>query len=184
MQVFFVIKKYKILINVIKYLITNTLKMTYSTNKIAKFFIEKANSQKVETFDWIIVEWITNLKLQKIMYFAHAYFLVKTSKPLVDENFQAWNLWPVLKSLYMELKKFGNNPINNDAIEENIHDIDPETLAIINSVWDDMGKYSAFELVRMSHDHWPWIDFFKEWVNDIEIPNEIIKEQFSKIFID
>lgn len=158
--------------------------MTYSTKKIAKFFIEKANSQKIETSDGLIVEWITNLKLQKIIYFAHAYFLVKTSSPLVDEIFQAWNLWPVLKSLYMELKGFGDNSISSDAIQEDIKDISTDDVSILDNVWTDMGKFSAFELVRMSHDHWPWVDFYKAWVSDIEIPNDIIKEQFSKIFID
>jgi uncharacterized phage-associated protein len=158
--------------------------MTYATTKIAKFFIEKANSEEIETPEWLIVEWITNLKLQKIIYFAHAYSLVKTGSPLVTENFQARKLWPVLKTLYAQLKSFGNEPIPNSAITDITSDIDTSTLSMLNSIWGDMWKFSASELVRMSHDHWPWVTVYRENVSDIIIPNRIIKLQFSKIFID
>ena len=57
----------------------------------------KAAKFVCETGGWNI----TNLSLQKILYFCHLAFLGENEgKPLFDKNFEAWELGPVLRSVY------------------------------------------------------------------------------------
>jgi len=43
---------------------------------------------------------ITPLKLQKLVYFAHGWYLGFTGEPLLNEGIQAWEYGPVIPSLY------------------------------------------------------------------------------------
>lgn len=54
---------------------------------------------------------VTPLKLQKLLFFVHADFLVATRAPLVREEFEAWSYGPVLPSVYKEFKAFSGSPI-------------------------------------------------------------------------
>ena len=59
---------------------------------------------------------ISNMKLQKMVYFAHADFLQSTDKPLVREVFEAWDHGPVIPQLYQSFKKNGSGPILDRAM--------------------------------------------------------------------
>ena len=50
-------------------------------------------------------DYMTNLKLQKLVYFAQALSLVKNKKALFEDEFEAWDLGPVIPSLYQKHKK-------------------------------------------------------------------------------
>ena len=54
---------------------------------------------------------VTNLKLQKILYFLNAIYLVKRSKPLVDATFEKWNYGPTIPDVYKEYRVNGGNNI-------------------------------------------------------------------------
>ena len=47
---------------------------------------------------------ISNLKLQKILYFVQAEFLVNTGKPCFSEEIEAWDFGPVVPEVYHEFK--------------------------------------------------------------------------------
>lgn len=138
--------------------IINTSIMTnqkkYQANTIAKYFINKA-SENVISEDGQ-KEGITNLKLQKMLYFAQAFFLVKTKKVIFSDKIEAWEFGPVIPSIYHEYKNYKNKPITG-AYDLKI-DADDENL--LNSVWEIFGQYSASHLVDMSHAHQPWKDAF------------------------
>ena len=157
--------------------------MTYTPEKIAQYFIEKSQEQVIETEDGAITYDMTNLKIQKMLYFAHAYFLVKKDRPLVDGTFQAWDLWPVIKDLYNKLCKYNREAIPSNFLKTTTKDISKDDIQLLDEVRNFFSKYSDLELVRISHDHWPWQDFYEKWVKNISIPDKDIKEQFSKIFV-
>ena len=50
---------------------------------------------------------ISNLKLQKLLYFVQAYFLAKKNRPCFNEEIQAWAFGPVVPEAYQEFKQYG-----------------------------------------------------------------------------
>lgn len=56
---------------------------------------------------------ISNLKLQKVLYFIQAYFLIekKDHTPSFEEKIEAWNFGPVVPKAYLEYKQYGNGDI-------------------------------------------------------------------------
>ncbi|MFM6174756.1 MAG: Panacea domain-containing protein [Sphaerospermopsis kisseleviana] len=66
--------------------------------EVAKYFIRLAH----ETGSFI-----SNLKLQKLVYYAQAWHLALFEQPLFNEDFEAWIHGPVVPELYHYYKKFG-----------------------------------------------------------------------------
>ena len=51
---------------------------------------------------------ITNLKLQKILYFLEANFLFEHRRPLFEDQIEKWKLGPVFPNVYHQFKTFGS----------------------------------------------------------------------------
>jgi uncharacterized phage-associated protein len=51
------------------------------------------------------------MKIQKLMYLMHGYYLALTGAPLVDEFFEAWQYGPVVPTIYHQFKEFGSRDI-------------------------------------------------------------------------
>ena len=54
---------------------------------------------------------LSNLPFNKILYFAHAWFLATHSRPLIDSSFEAWQYGPVHPQIYRQMKQYGDQPI-------------------------------------------------------------------------
>jgi uncharacterized phage-associated protein len=63
---------------------------------------------------------ITNLALQKLLYFAHALFLVEHGRPLVSGYFEAWEFGPVHPAAYQAFKAARDRPITFKASRQNL----------------------------------------------------------------
>ncbi|HEM3968567.1 TPA: hypothetical protein U1V46_000168 [Streptococcus suis] len=93
---------------------------------------------------------ITNLKLQKVMYFTLKYaieneiFTDKQLKELYNEPFLVWAYGPVVKSQYDRFKRFGSAPILGVFKSE-------DTLNNLNSNILQNLLRTASELVSESH---------------------------------
>ena len=74
----------------------------YDAVSIARFVINYSNKQEYG---------ISNLKLQKIMYFIQAYFLITQDKPCFSDDIEAWDFGPVVPAAYHEFKQFGSGNI-------------------------------------------------------------------------
>lgn len=104
--------------------------------------------------------------LQKLIYFCHAWHLVKTEQPLIKQNFEAWEHGPVLQFLYREFKECGSSPIKKRATKMDKYtglrelasdEIGEETQEIIESVLAFYGRLSAAKLREISHaEGGPW----------------------------
>lgn len=130
-------------------------KHAYSAEEVAKYFIYLA-SQPVSGGD-NEREGVTNLKLQKILYFAQAYFLSKIGRPLFSDSIEAWGYGPVVPTIYHAYKRKGSSPIFADADTSTISNEDKE---ILQKIWGTFGGYSANRLVDITHAHSPWKDAF------------------------
>ncbi|MGX1096764.1 Panacea domain-containing protein [Amorphus sp. MBR-141] len=112
---------------------------------IARWFINRVDREAGEA--------MTHLKVQKLLYFSQAYYLANFSKPLFEEDFEAWAHGPVITSVFHEYSSnrwealpAGPAP----AIAEEIQDY-------LEAVYRNFGKFSAKQLERISHNHAPWI---------------------------
>lgn len=131
---------------------------------IIKFFNDKNNS-------------VTNLKLQKLLYFLEAIYMVYTDDvKLYDDEFYAWDFGPVNEIIYNEYKIFGNTPI---ILEEEVL-INEENKKYIEYLYNIFGSFSAFDLVTISHSEGsPWYNINKKY-ND-NIPHKtVIRKQDTK----
>ncbi len=124
-------------------------------------------------------EVLTNLKLQKLLYYAQAWYLVLQNKPLFTEDFQAWVHGPALPSQYQRFKKFEWRPI----LEEKI--ISPQLSDDIRSqlteIVDVFGVETASALELMTHNERPWIEARKGMAAD-QLSKEIISKESMRSF--
>ena len=149
----------------------------YRANNIAKYFIYLA-SKDVIGGNGKEREGITNLKLQKILYLAQAYYLAKFKKPLFNDKIEAWQYGPVIPNVYQEYKGNLNNPITIPENEASILEDDKE---VLKRIWDLFGKYSTTKLVNITHSHRPWIEASKS--KNKEITQKSIRDYYTPLFV-
>lgn len=139
---------------------------------------------------------ISPMKLQKLVFLAHGYYLGAKGQPLVEEEFQAWPYGPVSQSLYREFKQFGGGPITQLGTEVCFTDDEefdyrpvatPEdefAQRVISFVWDKYKDWKATELSDLSHQSgWAWERVRKRnpGQRSIDIPNLDIKTDFESL---
>lgn len=142
-------------------------------NSIADFYIKFSHEHG---------DYITNLKLQKLVYYAQAWHLGLYSKELFEADFQAWVHGPVCPPLYFRLKQYGWNPITEQP--EKI-DIQEDVEKHLIEVYEVYGQYTGYQLEQMTHSESPWLDArggipIDEASSEI-IPKKSMMEFYSKI---
>lgn len=126
---------------------------------------------------------ITNLKLQKLLYYAQAWHLVKKGVPLFEDAIEAWEFGPVVRAVYNEYKEFNRMPIDIEVGQEEVNVLDKETQEYMDDYLWEFLDYSATSLVRMTHEEDPWINVYdkNEPKKNPEITTESMREYYSKI---
>jgi uncharacterized phage-associated protein len=126
-----------------------------------------------------VAEGITNLKLQKLLYFAQASHMALFNKPLFVEKIEAWKWGPVIPSIYHFYSHNKNKPLPRS---QSFKGIDSEKKAeFIQGVWDLFGKYSAIELMKITHKHKPWIEAFQKG-SGTTIENNVLRNYYKNLF--
>ncbi len=123
-------------------------------------------------------KYVTNLKLQKLLYFAQATYLAKFGRALFSDDIVAWQYGPVVEAVYNKYKKYDNQPIPipSEFAEQTI----PEDINLfVRSIWKSYGNYSANELIALSHKHSPWIVAYNSGKGTI-LSLESIKDFYNK----
>lgn len=103
--------------------------------------------------------WISNLKLQKLLYFSWLEYYRKTCALLFEEEFQAWKYGPVVPSVY-----YDNwcNAANVLVVSKPVSvDIDNDTLAFLKGMLRTYDRFSFLEMVDISHGSKPWKDNYE-----------------------
>lgn len=130
---------------------------------------------RLQNFDEDCGDVITNLKAQKLLYYAQGVSYATLGAPLFADDFEAWQHGPVIPSLYDELKKFGNNQIKiNTEYDDNL--FSREQLDSIVRTYKTFGQYSAWKLRDMTHQELPW----KNTKRNHTIPKDLIKSYFTE----
>ena len=143
---------------------------TYDVLDIARYIIERCNRQERS---------ISNLKLQKILYFVQAEFLVSTGHPCFDEDFEAWSFGPVIPKVYHRYKVYGAGSIPVSEYKTQNLLITQSDQEIMNRMIDECSKYSATLLVNVTHRQAPWRQAYKKNGRNNIITKISIKKYFG-----
>ena len=114
----------------------------------------------------------THFKLQKMLYILEVKSLVHSGKSLIDENFEAWEYGPFLRSVYdkysymaaceMKIRQKPGRELPSD-----------QRNAIINDI-DELAKMNLWELAQISMEpNTPWAKVYEKG-SQVQIPNQLI----------
>jgi uncharacterized phage-associated protein len=121
---------------------------------------------------------VSNLKLQKLVYYAQGFHLAIYDKPLFDEPIVKWEHGPVVESLYHEYKKYSSNAIPvPKAVDTSI--FSDEQKELLNEVFEVYGQFSAWKLRCMTHEEPPWKQAPTNGIIDLELMKEYFKTQLA-----
>ena len=122
---------------------------------------------------------ISNLKLQKLVYYAQAWYLAIHDQPLFDEDFEAWIHGPVIPELYNEYCEFKWKPILKEVEEPFFTE---EIKQFLSEVTDVYFGLDANELEQMTRSEAPWIEARGYLPTDASCNEIISKESMREYF--
>jgi uncharacterized phage-associated protein len=139
-------------------------------HKIAKYFIALVDEDEGDS--------ISNLKLQKLLYYAQGFHLAIFDKALFPEAIKKWAHGPVVPQVYHIYKEYGSGPIpvvqiSRDDYPEDVRDLLDE----VSSVY---GQFTASKLRQMTHQERPWL----ETPENETIPLDLMKSFFKTLIVE
>lgn len=126
---------------------------------VANYVIDLAVSEKHP---------VTNLKLQKILYYLQAAFLHEERQPLIDTKFSRWQFGPVSQEVYYSFNSHGASEITEPAQTIDFEEFDIETpkINLEEKYVDELKEYTvnllkipAWKLVEKTHEQTLWSDY-------------------------
>lgn len=151
---------------------------------IANLILEVGRSREVP---------ITNLSMNKLVYFLHAHYLGRFRKPLVSAKIEAWDYGPVFRELYHEFKNFDRAPINRKATRldpesgersECVNTLSEKERQFLIRILDKYIGLTSSALVAISHERGgPWDQVWNHAGKtnpSMRISDELIREWYSK----
>ena len=117
---------------------------------------------------------ISNLKLQKLCYYAQGFHLAIYGTRLFNEDIQAWQHGPVVPSLYRKYKDAGKSCLMpDDDFDSNI--LPAEIVDLLNEVYQNYGQFSAWRLRDMTHQESPWKTSYNKTSDDVISDEKLIE---------
>jgi uncharacterized phage-associated protein len=95
---------------------------------------------------------VSNLKLQKLLYYSQAWHLAFFKKPLYDDEIEAWVHGPVVPAIFRSYRDYKWARISR--VEE--FGVPVGVAAHLEEVWRVYGSLSAYDLERLTHSEAPW----------------------------
>lgn len=134
--------------------------------KVARYIVEKCYRDGKP---------ITNLHLQKILYFVQGEYYHATGEFLIDDDFLAWQYGPVLREVYDEYSWHYSSRIYETYDVK----IDEDILTVIDPIIEAKRRKTAGALVNESHKPGgAWDQVYDENKETI-IPKRLIKQEFE-----
>lgn len=143
-----------------------------SAKDVAEYFVSLVDEDEGDL--------MSNLKLQKLLYYSQGFHLALFGLKLFPEPIEAWSLGPVVKSVYNHYKEHGGDPIHFAPDEFDLDKFDAQTGEFLDEIFGVYGQYSASALVRFTHEEPPW----KETPTRGEITPESMKRYFKTQLTD
>ena len=140
----------------------------YNAIEVANYIIEYEHSKD---------RLISNLKLQKLLYFVQAQFFIEYGEPCFRDKIEAWSFGPVVPDVYHTYKIYGSLDITKPEDDMNIDNISDEHKETINSVLQTFSDTPVYEMVDITHHQTPWVRAKRNPFN-----NEITSESIQQFF--
>lgn len=137
---------------------------------IACYFIDRAHKSG---------SFLTNLKLQKLLYYAQGWHLGLFGKPLFPDPIEAWVHGPVVRSVYRRYKDFGWSNIDGE-VKTPI--LDQPLTDYFEELCRAYFYRDAYELELMTHREEPWITARGDLAPDVNSNREITQDSMRKFF--
>lgn len=140
---------------------------THTANDVARYIISRCTEANRA---------ISNLQLQKILYYVQATFLIQHKRALFTDEIEAWQFGPVVRSVYREYCGYGAAAIYERKEPE--VDFSAEDKAIIDQVVSDKLSKRPWDLVQETHaEGKPWELVYQGGAGKMQvIPKEVIAE--------
>lgn len=146
--------------------------MSYDVRCVANALIKMAYEDESR-------EQMTNMKLQKLLYYEQAYHLARFGTPLFDDDIEAWQYGPVVPSVYDAFSASGRKPLEPDY-DLGIEGMSDEEANVFFNVYDIFSQYSAYGLMGMTHNEEPWLNARRPLGRGNVIPKDVIMDYFVK----
>lgn len=148
---------------------------------VANFIIEVAKKENKP---------VTNLKLQKVLFFLQGYCLSEYETPLIDGNFSKWRYGPVEEEVYREFKYYGPAPIESKSVyfdKEKIEfysekiELSNESKEKLQGIISKILDSETWKLVNLTHSHNSWKDYKEQIIAQavMDYTNEEIMDCFN-----
>ena len=132
---------------------------------------------------FLSIEPMTHKKLQKLCYYAKAWYLALKDVNLIGENFEAWVHGAVQPKLYAKYRAFGFQMI--PMYDNDISNLPEEFVSFAYEVFEAYGQLDGDSLEKLNHQEDPWIKArqgLKPWENCTNIiKEEDMKEYYRRI---
>ena len=113
---------------------------------VARYFIMRAYEDRIE---------VTNMKVQKLLYYAQSLHLALYDEPLFEDEIQAWRYGPVCPPAYSFYSEFEAKQLPIPR-QESLLKISSEKKEFLEEIWGYFGSYHAYHLSDMTHGEFPW----------------------------
>lgn len=157
----------------------------YEARKVSNYLLARYDAQR---FD------LTNLRLNKLLFFIHACSLITRKEGLIRNHFEAWQYGPVIRPIFKAFKKHGDRWIPEPAQFLDyasgafepvpFDDITPTDAQAVDEVFNEYSRFSTGQLVALSHEPGgPWDLVYRAHLRDSStsprIPNELIRSHIT-----
>ncbi|NOY83596.1 MAG: SocA family protein [Nitrospirae bacterium] len=133
---------------------------------VAKYFLAQSDREAGDL--------ISNLKLQKLVYYAQGFSLALNNEPIFPEKIEAWTHGPVIPTLYQAYKAYDSSVIPSPSgMDFSVYS--QENIEFLDEIYSVFGQFSAWKLRNMTHEEPPWRDA-SEYSGEISHPS--MKEYF------
>lgn len=144
---------------------------------VANYFLAKYGTSSKEN------DLISNLKLQKLVYYAQGFSIALFDEPLFDDPIEAWDYGPVVSALYQSYKTYKSDALPTPSnFDESIY---PKHIGkLLDDVYCEYGQFSAWKLRDMTHEEEPWLQTYEAGKNKIistSLLKSFFRTQVSKI---
>ncbi len=136
-----------------------------SAKNVSDFFLSLCEPNAGDT--------ISNLKMQKLLYYAQGFHLALFNEPLFPEKVMAWQYGPVVEEVYQDYREFSEGAIPVPR-RMNTKVFDEDTKDFLKEIYQVYGQFSALRLMQLTHSESPW--------NTTTIGEEITIEKMHSYF--
>src|SRR5262245_8812339 len=118
--------------------------MTYNIDVVTNALLYACGQRRIE---------VSNLKLQKLLYYSQGWYLALAKRPLFVDDFDAWVHGPAVPGVFRRFKTYRWGAITESGTSGDAH-----LHGYLNSLLDSYGTWSAKQLESLTHVEKPWLD--------------------------